>query len=116
MAGAMTARALASYCLSVCILEKGNDVALGASRANSGIVHAGYDAREGTLKARLNVRGSEIMEPLAREYGAAYLDYSHDPDFACRHEYYRDMSHMNLEGAEAFCRQFYAGLETPAGF
>ncbi len=58
----------------------------------------------------------EIMEPLAREYGAAYLDYSHDPDFACRHEYYRDMSHMNLEGAEAFCRQFYAGLETPAGF
>ena len=58
----------------------------------------------------------EIMEPLAREYGAAYLDYSHDPDFACRHEYYRDMSHMNLEGAEAFCRQFYASLETLAGF
>lgn len=72
MAGAMTARALASYCLSVCILEKGNDVALGASRANSGIVHAGYDAREGTLKARLNVRGSEIMEPLARELGVPY--------------------------------------------
>lgn len=68
----MTARALASYRLSVCILEKGNDVALGASRANSGIVHAGYDAREGTLKARLNVRGSEIMEPLARELGVPY--------------------------------------------
>ncbi len=52
-----------------------------------------------------------LLEPLAREYGAAYLDYSRNPDFAGRYDYYRDMSHMNLEGAEAFSRRFYADLE-----
>lgn len=51
-----------------------------------------------------------LLEPLAWEYGAAYLDYSRDPDFTGRYDYYRDMSHMNLEGAEAFNRRFFADL------
>lgn len=59
--GGMLARTLAAYDLSICILEKENDVAMGATRANSGIVHAGYDAEEGSLKARLNVRGAEMI-------------------------------------------------------
>lgn len=70
--GGMLARTLAAYDLKLCILEQENDVAKGASRANSGIVHAGYDAAEGSLKARLNVRGSEKMEALAEELGVPY--------------------------------------------
>ena len=58
----MIARTLAKYDTSICILEKENDVAMGATRANSAIVHAGFDAKEGSLKAKLNVKGSEMME------------------------------------------------------
>ena len=49
--GSMLARELSRYTLSVCLLEKENDVAIGASRANSGIIHGGYDPEPGTLKA-----------------------------------------------------------------
>ncbi|MBQ9773854.1 MAG: FAD-dependent oxidoreductase [Clostridia bacterium] len=70
--GAMIARALARYDLKICILEKGHDVAVGASSANSAIVHAGFDAKEGSLKAKLNVRGSEMMETVCRELGVKY--------------------------------------------
>ncbi len=70
--GGMIARELTRYRISVCILEKQSDVALGASKANSGIVHAGFDAKEGSLKALLNVRGSEMMESVAKELGVHY--------------------------------------------
>ena len=49
--GGTLARELSKYNLKVCILEKENDVAMGASKANSGIVHGGYDPEPGTLKA-----------------------------------------------------------------
>ena len=51
--GALTARELAKYKLNIALLEATNDVAMGASKANSGIVHAGFDAKPGTLKAQL---------------------------------------------------------------
>ena len=70
--GAFVARELSRYELKVCILEKGNDVASGSSKANSGIVHAGYDCRPGSLKAMLNVRGAELMEEAARELDVPY--------------------------------------------
>jgi glycerol-3-phosphate dehydrogenase len=70
--GGFVARALSRYNVSVLLLEKENDVAMGATRANSAIVHAGYDAKEGTLKALLNVRGSEMMEDTCRELGVKY--------------------------------------------
>ena len=70
--GGFVARALSRYNVSVLLLEKENDVAMGATRANSAIVHAGYDAKEGTLKALLNVRGSEMMEEACRELGVKY--------------------------------------------
>ena len=59
--GGMVARELAKYRLSVCLLEKENDVACGASKANSGIVHGGYDPVPDTLKAKLNVIGVEKL-------------------------------------------------------
>ena len=70
--GGMIARTLASYKLSICILEKAHDVATGASAANSAIVHAGYDAKEGSLKAKLNVRGSRLMPNVCKELGVKY--------------------------------------------
>ena len=70
--GGLVARELSRYDLSVCILEKCSDVALGATRANSAIVHAGYDAKEGSLKAKLNVLGSKMMESVAEELGVKY--------------------------------------------
>lgn len=70
--GGMIARELAAYNLKLCIVEKENDVAMGASKANSGIVHAGFDAKPGTLKARFNVRGSEMMPKVAKELGVKY--------------------------------------------
>ena len=70
--GGMIARALSAYDLRICILEKKNDVAMGASSANSAIVHAGFDAKEGSLKALLNVKGSEMMEQVCRELGVKY--------------------------------------------
>ena len=70
--GGMIARTLASYQLSICILEKAHDVATGASAANSAIVHAGYDAKEGSLKAKLNVRGSQMMPAVCQELGVKY--------------------------------------------
>ncbi len=70
--GAMIARTLSKYDLKICILEAENDVAMGATRANSAIVHAGFDAAEGTLKARLNVRGCALMPDICRELGVRY--------------------------------------------
>ncbi len=48
------------------LVEKENDVSLGATKANSGIIHAGYDAETGTLKAKLNVRGNKLYPALAK--------------------------------------------------
>lgn len=70
--GGMTARALAKYNLKICILEKENDVAMGATKANSAIVHAGFDAQEGSLKAKLNVQGSKMMKRICQELGVKY--------------------------------------------
>ena len=65
--GGMLARELSRYDLSVCLLEKENDVAMGASKANSGIVHGGYDPEPGTLKAKLNTEGVELLFAAAKE-------------------------------------------------
>ena len=70
--GGMLARELSRYQLSVCILERENDVACGASRANSGIVHGGYDPEPGTLKAKLNAEGVELLFQAAEELHVPY--------------------------------------------
>ena len=70
--GGMIGRALSAYDLKICMLESKGDVAMGASHANSAIVHAGFDCEPGTLKAKLNVRGSEMMEETARQLGVPY--------------------------------------------
>ena len=65
--GAAIARELSRYALSVCLIEKEEDVCSGTSKANSAIVHAGYDAKPGSLKAQLNVQGNAMMGDLSRD-------------------------------------------------
>ena len=71
--GCAVADRLARSRVSVCLLEAGDDVAVGATRANSGIVHAGYDCTPGTLKARFNVRGNAMIWQLAEQLGVPAL-------------------------------------------
>ncbi len=70
--GCALARELSRYTAEVTVLDRGADVAEGASKANSGIVHAGYDALPGSLKARLNVEGAEMFGQMCRELGVPY--------------------------------------------
>ncbi len=65
--GALTARELTKFNLKVALLEKCNDVAMGTTKANSAIVHAGFDAVPGSLKAKLNVKGTAMMPETCRE-------------------------------------------------
>lgn len=69
--GCGIARELSRYNWKVTVLERASDVCEGTSKANSGIVHAGFDAHPGTLKAKLNVAGNERMEALSKQ-----LDFS----------------------------------------
>lgn len=94
--GGMVARELTKYRLSVCLLEKENDVACGASKANSGIVHGGYDPVPGTLKAKLNVIGVEKLFDTANELnvpikrnGSLVCAFSADEDKTVKELYER---------------------------
>lgn len=70
--GGMIARELSKYNLSVCILEKENDVAMGSSKANSGIIHGGFDPEPDTLKAKLNVAGVDMLYEAADQLNVPY--------------------------------------------
>ncbi len=70
--GGMVARELSRYRLSVCLLEKDNDVACGASKANSGIIHGGYDPEPNTLKAKFNREGVPLLYQAADELNVPY--------------------------------------------
>ena len=70
--GAAAALQLSRYRLRVAVLEAENDVAQGASKANSAILHAGFDPKPGTLMARLNVRGVELAAELAEKLNLSY--------------------------------------------
>jgi len=63
---------LSRYRVSVLLLEKENDVACGSSKANSGIVHAGYDPEPGTAMARVNVEGNALIEKLSADLDIPY--------------------------------------------
>lgn len=65
--GSAIARELSRYQVNACVIEREEDVCCGTSKANSAIIHAGFDATPGTLKAKLNVRGNELMEHLSKE-------------------------------------------------
>ena len=65
--GSAIARELSRYQANICVIEREEDVCNGTSKANSAIIHAGFDAKPGSLKAKLNVRGNEMMDTLSKE-------------------------------------------------
>jgi len=70
--GCAVARELSRYQRKVLILERASDICEGTSKANSGIVHSGYDAEPGSMKARMNLRGNQMMEQLSKDLDFPY--------------------------------------------
>lgn len=70
--GASVFRELSKYNIKTILIEKENDVSMGTSKANSAIVHAGYDPKIGTLMAKYNVKGNEMFEDLCKELSVPF--------------------------------------------
>ncbi len=73
VSGCSIARELSRKKADILVVERAEDVCCGTSKANSAIVHAGYDATHGSLMAKLNVQGSEMMPELSRELDFHYI-------------------------------------------
>jgi len=71
--GCGLARVLSRYEAEITVADAGCDVAEGATKANSAIVHAGFDAKSGTMKAKFNVEGAEMYPALSEELGVPYV-------------------------------------------
>ena len=119
--GGAVARKLTEYNLKVCIVEKCSDVAMGATRANSAIVHAGFDAKPGTLKALLNVRGSKMMKAYAEELGVKYKNNGslvvgfNDEDRATLTELCERGKNNGVDGVEVLNREQILAIEPNIG-
>lgn len=70
--GCAIARQLSRFDKSICLIEAGDDIALGATKANGGLVHAGYDPSPGTMKARMNARGCALYDRWSEELGFGF--------------------------------------------
>ena len=94
VSGSSIARELAKFDAKICVVERFDDVCCGTSKANSAIVHAGYDAKPGTLMARLDVEGSYLIPQLARDLDFQYINNGslvlcmHEEDLPALHELY----------------------------
>lgn len=71
--GCSVARFLSRHKAGICVLEKAEDVCCGTSKANSAIVHAGFDAAAGSLMAKMNVIGNRMMPELAKELDIEFI-------------------------------------------
>ncbi len=72
--GALTLRELAACGYKCVLFEAGSDLASGATRANSAIIHAGFDPKPGSLKAQMNVLGASLYPELARSLDFPFLE------------------------------------------
>lgn len=104
--GSMIARQLSKNQIKICVLEKENDLAMGASKANSGIVHGGFDPEPDTLKAKLNSVGVEKLFEVANELnvpikrnGSLVLAFGEDEEDAIRELYNRGIKNY-ISGME----------------
>lgn len=70
--GSAIARNLSKYKLKIAVLEKGIDVCQGTTKANSAIIHGGFDAHEGSLKAKLNVLGNSLYPSICKELNVEF--------------------------------------------
>jgi glycerol-3-phosphate dehydrogenase len=70
--GCAVLRELSRYGLRLLLLERESDLAEGATKGNSGVIHAGFNVPPGTLKARTNAAGLDLVYPLARDLGVPH--------------------------------------------
>jgi len=94
--GCSVARYLSRYDARVCVIERAEDVCCGTSKANSAIVHAGFDAAHGSLMAEMNLKGNLMFPALARELDFAFIQNGslvvcmHEEDLPKLHELYEN--------------------------
>lgn len=104
-------RELTKYNLKVVVLEKEKDVSMGTSKANSAIVHAGYDPKEGTLMAKFNVKGNEMFEDLCKELSVPFkrngslIIAFNDEDMNTVHELYENGTKIGVKGLKILTRE-----------
>ena len=104
-------RELTKYSLRIAILEKEKDVSMGTTKANSAIVHAGYDPKAGTLMAKYNVKGNEMFEDMCRELsvpfkrnGSLIIAFD-DDDMKTIQELYENGNQIGVQGLQILNRE-----------
>ncbi|MGU8958582.1 FAD-dependent oxidoreductase [Clostridium perfringens] len=115
--GCSIARELSKYNLDVLVVEKNSDVSEGISKGNSGIVHAGYNEKIGTLKAKLNIEGNKIFDDLSRDLqfpfkrnGAFILAFS-DEEMKTLESLKENGEKLGVEGLEILIREEALNIE-----
>ncbi len=115
--GCAVARELSRYDADIVVLESCNDVSCGTTKANSGIVHAGFDAKPGTLKAKFNLLGNAMFDKLSKELdfpfrrnGALVLCFDKE-DFPRLGELYNRGVDNGVEGLEVITAEKARQLE-----
>ena len=115
--GCSIARELSKYNLDVLVVEKNSDVSEGISKGNSGIVHAGYNEKIGTLKAKLNIEGNKIFDDLSRDLqfpfkrnGAFILAFS-DEEMKTFESLKENGEKLGVEGLEILTREEALNIE-----
>lgn len=115
--GCSVARELSRFNAKILVVEKSEDVCAGTSKANSAIVHSGYDAKNGTLKAKFNVEGSRMMDKICAELDVPFkrigsLTVCDDPSRVPELEALKDRGDKNgVEGLRVLSREEALELE-----
>lgn len=115
--GCSIARELSKYNLDVLVVEKNSDVSEGVSKGNSGIVHAGYNEKIGTLKAKLNIEGNKMFDDLSRDLqfpfkrnGAFILAFK-DEEMKALESLKENGEKLGVEGLEILTREEALNIE-----
>lgn len=115
--GASIFRELMKYKLKVLLIDKENDVSMGTTKANSAIVHAGYDPKAGTLMAKYNVKGNEMFEDLCKELsvpfkrnGSLVLAFNEE-DMETIKTLYENGRNLGVKGLEILNKEAVLNLE-----
>lgn len=117
VSGTAIARELAKFTANICVVERFDDVCCGTSKANSAIVHAGYDAKPGTLMARLDVEGSYLIPQLARDLDFPYVNNGslvlcmHEEDLPALHNLYQRGRTNGVSALRLLTREEVLALE-----
>ena len=97
--GAMIARFLSRYQLSILLIEKESDVCMGTTSGNTALIHAGYDPLPGTLKAKMNVAGNAMWDTLSAELGFSFRRQG-DYVVALDHDDVVTLTKLELQGKQ----------------